>query len=118
MIDNPVQVTQLVAKLRAALPLSAMASPPLLATVREGSPGLDLPSRCRITRVDYAGDEGGIMCQLDFGLGDGREVVFASITHLIFDPRQPLGREIAAYQKHRTKRLRRGRSGLPLQRRS
>ena len=35
------------------------------------------------------------------------EAVFASITHLRFDPRLPLSHEITAYQKHRAKRLRR-----------
>ena len=35
------------------------------------------------------------------------EVVFTSITHLRFDPRIALAREIVAYQRHRTKRLRR-----------
>ncbi len=105
MIDNPIQVEQLVPKLRAALPLSATASPPLLATLKERSPGIDLPVRCRITRINYVGDEGGIVCQLDFGIEGGREVFFASITHLTFDPRLPLAREIAAYQKHRVKRL-------------
>ena len=39
-----------------------------------------------------------------------------SITNLIFDRRLPLAREIAAYQKHRIKRLRRGNPGLPSQR--
>jgi hypothetical protein len=32
---------------------------------------------------------------------------FASLTHLQFDARLPLARDIAAYQKHRVKRLRR-----------
>jgi hypothetical protein len=108
VIDNPIQVEQLVPKLRAALPLSATASPPLLATLKERSPGIDLPARCRITQINYVGDEGGIVCQLDFGIEGGREVFFASITHLTLDPRLPLAREIAAYQKHRIKRLRRG----------
>jgi hypothetical protein len=59
-----------------------------------------------ITWISYAGDEGGIMCRLDFE----REIetaAFASITHLRFDGRLPLARDIAAYQKHRVKRLRR-----------
>ncbi len=46
------------------------------------------------------------MCRLDFE----REIetaAFASITHLRFDGRLPLARDIAAYQKHRVKRLRR-----------
>ena len=36
------------------------------------------------------------------------QCVVVSITYLTFDRRLPLAREIAAYQKHRVKRLRRG----------
>ena len=108
MIDNPAQVEELIAKLRAALPLSATVSPPMLALLQEESPNLDLPSRCQIAEVHYAGDEGGIVCKLDFGREAAGKVFFASITHLTFDRRLPLARAIAAYQKHRMKRLRRG----------
>ena len=107
MIDNPAQVEQLIAKLRAALPLSATVSPPLLARLQEQVPDLALPPRCQITEIYYAGDEGGILCKLDFGTEDADPVFFVSITHLTFDRRLPLVREIAAYQKHRIKRLRR-----------
>ena len=110
MIANPVQVEHLIGRLREALPIPATASPPLLALLKERSPSLDLQPLCRVLRVDYAGDEGGILCQLDFLGEDGREVFFASITHLTFDRRLPLAREIAAYQKHRTKRIRRANS--------
>ena len=113
MIDNPAQVEQLIAKLQAALPLSATVSPPLLALLQEQSPDLDLPLRCQITRIHYTGDEGGILCKLDFGHEDDREVLLVSITHLTFDRRLPLAREIAAYQKHRIKRIRRGNTAPP-----
>ena len=59
------------------------------------------------------GDEGGIVCRLDFGQDDGEKVFFVSITHLTFDRRLPLAREIAAYQKHRVKRIRRSSSEPP-----
>ena len=108
MIDNAAQVEQLIAKLRAALPLSATVSPAMLAQLQEQSPDLDLPPRCQITWIHYAGDEGGIVCKLDFGTEDDRAVFVVSITYLTFDRRLPLAREIAAYQKHRVKRLRRG----------
>ena len=106
MIDNPLQVELLIAKLKAALPLPATATPPLLAQVQEQAPDLDLSSRCQITGIHYVGDEGGIVCKLDFGTEDADKTFFASITHLAFDRRLPLAREIAAYQKHRVKRLR------------
>jgi hypothetical protein len=57
-----------------------------------------------VTRISYAGDEGRIVCRLAFGSEAGN-AAFVSITHLRFDPRLPLAREIAAYQKHRVKRL-------------
>ena len=60
------------------------------------------------------GDEGGIVCKLDLGREDGAKAFFVSITHLVFDPRTPLAREIAAYQKHRLKRLRRVGGGTSL----
>ena len=106
MIDNPLQVELLIAKLKAALPLPATATPPLLAQVQEQAPDLDLSSRCQVTGIHYAGDEGGIVCKLDFGTENADKAFFVSITHLAFDRRLPLAREIAAYQKHRVKRLR------------
>ena len=106
MIDNPAQVEQLIAKLQAVLPLPATASPPLLALLSEQVPGLDLPPQCQITQIHYAGDEGGILCKITFGRDDPKGF-FVSITHLTFDRRLSLAREIAAYQKHRVKRIRR-----------
>ena len=107
MIDNPLQVELLISKLKAALPLSARAAPLMLAQLHEQAPGRDLSPQCQITGIHYAGDEGGIVCKLDFGTKDDDPVFLVSITHLTFDRRLPLAREIAAYQKHRIKRLRR-----------
>ena len=107
MIDHPAQVEPLIAKLKAALPLFAMVSAPMLAVLHEQSSGTDLPPRCQITGIHYVGDEGGIVCKLDFGNEPDQKVFFASITHLTFDRRLPLARKIAAYQKHRIKRIRR-----------
>ena len=110
MIDNPLQADLLMAKLKAALPLPATATPPLLAQLQEQAPGRDLSPQCQITGIHYAGDEGGIVCKLDLGQEDGERVFFASITHLTFDRRLPLAREIVAYQRHRIKRIRRSSS--------
>ena len=112
MIDNPLQANLLVARLKAALPLPATMSPPLLAQLDEQAPGRDLSPQCEITGIHYAGDEGGIVCRLGFGEDDHDKVFFVSITHLTFDRRLGLAREIAAYQKHRIKRIRRS-SPLP-----
>ncbi|HEV2675648.1 MAG TPA: hypothetical protein VGV37_13975 [Aliidongia sp.] len=78
----------------------------MAAMIKAESPGTD-PSRCNITWASYSGDEGGILCKLDFGQEEGVKAFLVSITHLVFDRKAPLAREIAAYQKHRVKRLRR-----------
>jgi len=113
VIDHPDQVARLLVALRAALPMPARMTPPLLATLREQNPALPAAAACRITRVDYTGDEGGITCHLAReGADESGRLVVTSITHLDFDPRLPLAREIAAYQKHRIKRLKRAQQTL------
>ena len=108
MIDDPDQVERLLGRMRAALPLPARMTPRLLATVRDQDPGAPLAAACRVTRVDHTGDEGGIVCHLERDGGDEKgKLIVTSITHLEFDPRLSFAREIAAYQKHRIKRLRR-----------
>ena len=106
MIDNAAQVERLLAKLEAALPLTARATPELAAILQVQNPTGEISSACTITWISYAGDEGGIMCRLEFDQ-QTKKAAFTSITHLRFDPRLPLARDIAAYQKHRVKRLRR-----------
>ncbi|MBX6384958.1 MAG: transposase domain-containing protein [Microbispora sp.] len=60
MIGHPDQVDRLLDKIRAALPLPARMTPRLLATVQDQDPATPRVTACHITRVDYAGDEGGI----------------------------------------------------------
>jgi hypothetical protein len=107
MIDNPEKTERLLARLQAALPVPATPTPELVAALRGQNPPVGVRPTCEITWISYAGDEGGIVCRLDFG-SDAASSAFVSITHLRFDPRLPLAREIAAYQKHRVKRLGRG----------
>jgi hypothetical protein len=87
VIDNPLQADLLMAKLKAALPLPARAAPLMLAQLHEQAPDLDLSPQCQITGIHYAGDEGGIVCKLDFGTEDTDPVFSVSITYLTFDRR-------------------------------
>lgn len=107
MIDNPDKTERLLSELAASLPFDAQVSPRLAATLQDRAPGLQPLQPCQITQVHYAGDEGGIVCRLDLAGADDKDVFFVSITHLAFDRRLPLAREIAAYQKHRVKQTRR-----------
>ena len=111
MIDNADQVERLLAKLQAVLPVPARITPELAATLLDGAHAATIKSACAVTWISYAGDEGGIMCRLTFD-DESENAVFTSITHLRFDPRLPFAREIAAYQKHRVKRLRRCNHGF------
>jgi hypothetical protein len=105
MIDHMETVERLMAKLTDALPIPARVTPELAASLRAQT-GAAVPAQCAVTWIYYAGDEGGVLCKLDFGSNTGKEA-FVSITHLRFDHRLPLAREISSYQKHRVKRLRR-----------
>lgn len=105
MIDHPDQVERLMERLSAALPIPARVTPEVQKTLRQQR-GVTIPANCRVTWISYAGDEGGIVCRVE-AAAETVETVFASITHLRFDPRLSLTRDIVAYQKHRVKRLRR-----------
>jgi hypothetical protein len=109
MIDNPARAERLLARLQAVLPVSARVTPEVAATLRARNPKHEISSPCKITWISYAGDEGGIVCRLNFG-EETENAAFVSITHLRFDARHPLARDIAAYQKHRVKRLNRQQS--------
>jgi hypothetical protein len=106
MIDNPATAMDLLDQLLAALPVPARLTPEVRASLSSNNAGAPVPPDGAITALHYMGDEGGIVCRLDLGVGMKNET-FVSITHLRFDPRLPLARKIAAYQKHRVKHLRR-----------
>jgi hypothetical protein len=105
MIDHPDQVERLMNRLGSALPIPARMTPEVQMTLQKQR-GLSMPANCTVTWISYAGDEGGIVCRVEPESATA-DAVFASITHLRFDPRLPLTREIVSYQKHRVKRLRR-----------
>ncbi len=109
MIDNQDQVERLLLRLTEVLPLPAFVPPALMANLRGQSCAAKITLDCKITEVIYAGDEGGVMCHVTFDdkHEQKKEVFLVSITHLAFDRRLPVAREIAAYQKHRIKRIRR-----------
>ena len=104
MIDNIGKTMALMEKMRAALPLNAFATKEVRETLQENSDKI-FPRECGITEIRYMNDEGGIACHLDFGFTDTKNAHIVSITHLRFDRRHPLAREIEAYRKHRIMRL-------------
>ena len=107
MIDDPLEVERLLARMKANLPLAAQATPAVVAALRQQTPAVEVSRKALIDMVDYAGDEGGIVCRLHFDGADNDRAFYVSITHLTIARGQPLWREIESYRKHRIKRLRR-----------
>ena len=94
----------LLVALEAALPLKVSPTAELLAALRRQRPEWVLGESCVVDSVRYTGDDGGIVCRLDFG-GGATSKVHASITHLRFDPALGLSQDIFAYQKQRLAKL-------------
>jgi hypothetical protein len=93
MIDDPEKTDRLIAELKASLPVETRLSPILMRAIVKQTPDLAVPDSCNVVSIFYTGEEGGIVCGL------------VSITHLSFDRRMPLFRQIDAYQRHRIKKL-------------
>jgi hypothetical protein len=106
VIDNLERTNALIEKMRSALPIHAGLGIELTSHLREQFPETADSGRCEITDINYLGDLGGIVCHLDLGCPDDKQVYIVSITHLAFECGSPLSREIAAYKKRRVKRLR------------
>ena len=98
--------------IRAALPMQAHVGRDVLRTLCRETPEASLSHRCDVIEVRYAGDEGGVLCTLDFGDPASKDVYIVSITHVNFERRNPLWRDIERYKKRRVKRLRRLQGGV------
>ena len=88
-----------------ALPIEANITACLAGELIEKSPDVAIPKKCNVTDVFCSGDIGGILCGLDIGGTEANAAHVVSITHLTFDRRVPLSREIETYQRHRIKKL-------------
>ena len=105
MIDNPKLTAELLAKMEAGLPLPALITPRLAEVQRKQAPETPIPKKYDMIAIYDSEDEGGIICKLE--VQESAEVLVTSITHLDFDHRLPLAREISAYKKRRIKKLNR-----------
>ncbi len=112
MIDDFRTIEALMERMRAALPMRARIGRDALRTLRRETPEAPLSHHCDVTEVRYAGDEGGILCTLDFDDPASKTVYIVSITHVTFERRSPLWRDIERYKKRRIKRLRRLQGGV------
>jgi hypothetical protein len=111
MIDDLQTIGSLMETMRAALPMRAHVGRDVLRSLSQEAPEA-CPHRCDVTEVRYAGDEGGILCTLDFDDHASKRVFIVSITHVTFERRNPLLRDIERYKKRRVKQLRRIQGGV------
>jgi hypothetical protein len=105
MIDDAQKTDLLISMLKESLPIEANLTPYLAGVLADRSPDITIPKKCNVTNVFYTGDMGGILCGLDIGGPETETPHVVSITHLAFDRRIPLSRQIEAYQRHRIKKL-------------
>ena len=105
MIDDPVKIERLMEMMKQSLPTPTNITPYLALELAKQSPDMRIPDRCNVIDVVYSGDMGGILCCLDIGGPDAKNAHIVSMTHLAFSRNIPLARDIAAYQRHRNKKL-------------
>lgn len=104
MIDNPRTVARLIEQLQAHLPIPAFPTKEIVRTLRRGGVKASVDRPLSIKHVLYAGDEGGIICDVTPGR-DAKEVFLVSITHVRLAPDHPLFAPSVAYQLERVRRL-------------
>ena len=112
MIDDLRMIESLIEKIRSALPIRARVGRDVLRMLSRETPDAPSSRHCDVTEVRYAGDEGGILCTLDFDAHESKAPYIVSITHVTFGRRNPLRRDIEGYQRRRIKRLPRLRGGV------
>ena len=103
MLDDPDKTERLLVLLEAQLPFEVRLTPILMQELKSRSVAAVSADKHLVTWISYAGDEGGIMCRVESG--EGREGLVVSLTHLFVPASVPVAAEIAAYQKHRIKKL-------------
>ncbi len=104
MIDDPRKTSELIATLEKSTPFAVDLSPQLAEMLKTKLANFDPASRCVVTQVSYAGDAGGIMCRIATEAGNDGVVV--SLTHIVVRKPSLFADAVAAYQKHRVKKLR------------
>ena len=104
MIDDPTEVTALMQKMKAHLPIPAQATTALVRNLRASAVNIASKRRMQIEKVMYLGDEGGIGCALKVP-GQQDTAVVVSLTHLRLPSTHPLAPDVRAYQIARTKKL-------------
>ncbi len=111
MIDHPDTVAPLLEQMQDQLPIPAFPTKEIVRVLRRGGVKARTDRSLSIKRVFYAGDEGGIVCDVTPSQA-AKEVFIVSLTHLRIAPYHPLFPAIVAYQRQRVVLCRRGRIAI------
>jgi hypothetical protein len=104
MLDKPEKTARLLAALKAAAPFEVELSTSLIEYLQaENLAGTDRMHNV-VWDLSYAGDEGGILCHMSRSEETGRALV-VSLTHIVMPRSMPLAADVADYQRHRVKKL-------------
>ena len=115
LLDKLGKTLELIAEMRAAAPFQVELTEPVIAALSEGPGAVRVSARQTVSRVDYAGDQGGIMCGMD--IDDGREhLVVVSLTQVRLPASLPFAAAAREYQKRRTKKIKKLERGESLRR--
>ncbi len=104
MLDHPKKTEELLAMLKAAVPFEVEIAPPVIKQLQDDGAAVRSKTRYVVADVSYAGDEGGIVCQI-VPPPQGRDAIVISLTYVRMPRVTPLATAILAYQKHRLKKL-------------
>ena len=104
MIDDLKEVTELIDKIKAVLPISAYPTKKLCSSLKNNN-GIKVKPKnlLEIADVINMGNEGGICCEISHK--EAKELLIVSLTHLRIKKIHPLAKEIKAYQIKRTREL-------------
>ncbi|MCP4544657.1 MAG: hypothetical protein GY832_46750 [Chloroflexi bacterium] len=98
-IDDYAQAQELVHKMKAQLPIPARATKEFVRVMNPHRPRFKRDQELSIKSLFYAGDEGGITC--DVTPSESQTAIVCSLTQIRITPDHPLAEEIRAYQKAR-----------------
>jgi hypothetical protein len=104
MLDDPDKTARLLAALKSAAPFEAELIPFVAKHLQSEDVTIANERRHVVSDVSYAGDEGGVMCHI-VPQGKKEGIIIISLTYVRVSRSMPFAAAVAAYQKHRIKKL-------------
>ncbi len=104
MIDAPEKTKSLMSTMEEYLPIPVITTLEIIDYLRGKGMILSKGFICKIKKLHYLGDDGGICCALSLPTATD-EFLIVSLTHLRISKQHKLARKIISYQNKRVKKL-------------